>query len=118
MSTRRSRSSRPSHDALCLRVPVPGDHPLKKAITGPDESVMGITGYIGGVKRIIVVVGVFCTVGCATTYVPVARREPTPGEVRQTEARATEIALARMSYSSDLETARVARLMVAGRARN
>jgi hypothetical protein len=83
-----------------------------------DESVMGITGYVGRVKRIVVLIGVLCTVGCATTYVPVARREPTPGEVRQTEARATEIALARMSYSSDLETARVARLMVGERTRN
>ena len=65
------------------------------------------------VLQLVVMIGGFSGIGCAH-YTP---KEHTVAEVYQTEVHAREVALSRMSYSEDLDTARVARQMVAENAK-
>jgi hypothetical protein len=78
---------------------------------------MCITGCIARAAQVASIIGVLSAVGCATSkYKPLARPEPTVAELSETESRAAQVALNRMAYSSDLDTARVARQMVAAHA--
>ena len=64
------------------------------------------------VIQTVIIFGIFSGLGCSH-YLP---KEHTLAEVRTTEAHAEEVALARLSDSFDLDTARTARRMVRERA--
>jgi hypothetical protein len=61
------------------------------------------------VSHIIVIIGLFSMIGCASSYKP---KEHTIAEVRRTEEHAVTVALARLADSADIATARVARAMM------